>query len=108
MTIFYLVTIFVVLLTSAEETDKATTSAWHQPDQGVATSREGWLAGQRSGGLGHDVQVVDIRGVQSHLSAKPIEPTEQAIGAPLWGGQSHPQDPEAGTILFLSFHMFLY
>jgi hypothetical protein len=41
MTIFYLVTIFVVLLTSAEETDKATTGAWHQPDQGVATSREG-------------------------------------------------------------------
>jgi hypothetical protein len=61
------------------------------------------LAGQRSGGLGRDVQVVDVRGVQNHLIAESTEPTEQNIGAPLWDGWSRPQDPEAGTIHFFLF-----
>jgi hypothetical protein len=38
---FYLVTTFVVLLTGAEATDKATSGAGHLPDQGAATSRDG-------------------------------------------------------------------
>jgi hypothetical protein len=42
--------------------------------------------------------VVDARGVQSHLRAESAEPTKQAVGVPLWGGQSHLQDPEAGMI----------
>jgi hypothetical protein len=41
MTIFYLVTIFVVLLTGVEAADKAISGAHHLPDQGVAASREG-------------------------------------------------------------------
>jgi hypothetical protein len=41
MTNFYLVTIFVVLLTGAEAIDKATSGARHLPDQGAAASREG-------------------------------------------------------------------
>jgi hypothetical protein len=41
MTIFYLVTIFVVLLTGAEAADKAILDARHLPDQGAAASREG-------------------------------------------------------------------
>jgi hypothetical protein len=104
--IFYLVTAFVVLLTGAEAADKTISGARHLPDQGAVASRKGWLAGQRSEGLGRDVWVVDIQGVQSHLSAEQAEPIEQVIGAPLRGGQSRPQDPEAGTILFLSFHKF--
>jgi hypothetical protein len=56
------------------------------------------LAGQRSGGLGHDVRVVDVRGVQSHLIAEPTEPIEQVIGALLWDRQSHLEDLEVGTI----------
>jgi hypothetical protein len=56
------------------------------------------LAHQRSGGLGHDVRVVGVCGVQNHLKAEPAQPTEQGVGAPLRGGQSHPQKPEAGTI----------
>jgi hypothetical protein len=107
VTIFYLVTTFVVLLASAEAADKATSGTRYLPDQGAATSREGWLASQWSGGLGRDVRVVDVRGVQSHLSAEPVEPTEQVISAPLRGGRSRPQDLEAGMIhsfsLFVSF-----
>jgi hypothetical protein len=38
---FYLVTIFVVLLTGAEAADKAISGARHLPDQEAATSREG-------------------------------------------------------------------
>jgi hypothetical protein len=90
MIIFYLITTFVVLLASAEAADKAISGAWHLPDQGAIASREGWLGGQRSRGLGRDVRVVDVQGVQSHLIAEPVEPTEQAVGAPLRGGWSCP------------------
>jgi hypothetical protein len=38
---FYLITIFVVLLTGAEAVDKATLDTRHLPDQGAAASREG-------------------------------------------------------------------
>jgi hypothetical protein len=41
MIIFYLITIFVVLLTGAEATKKATSDARHLPSQGVAAPREG-------------------------------------------------------------------
>jgi hypothetical protein len=41
MTIFYLVTIFVVLLAGAEAADKVISDAQHLPNQGAATSREG-------------------------------------------------------------------
>jgi hypothetical protein len=58
------------------------------------------------------VRVVDIHGVQSHLRVEPTEPTQQAVGAPLWGGRSHPQDPEACTIhsfsLSVSFRINLF
>jgi hypothetical protein len=57
------------------------------------------------------VLVVDVRGVQSHLSAELTEPTEQAAGAPLWGGRSCPQDPETGMVysfsLSVSFSYYL-
>jgi hypothetical protein len=89
MTIFYIVTTFVVLHEGAEVADK-----------GAVASREGWLAIQRSVGLGHDVRVVDVRGVQSHLSAELLEPIEPAVGAPLRGGRSRLQDPEAGMTCF--------
>jgi hypothetical protein len=40
---------------------------------------------------------------------EPAESTDQAIGAPLRGGRSHPQDPKAGMIhsfsLFVRFHI---
>jgi hypothetical protein len=52
-----------------------------------------------------DWLVVDVQGVQSHLNMEPAELTKQAIGAPLQGGQSRPQDPEAGTIY--SFSLFV-
>jgi hypothetical protein len=83
MTIFYLITIFVVLLASAEAANKAISGTQYLPDQGGPDSRGGWLAGQRFGGLGRDVWVVDVRGVQGHLIVEPIEPIEQAISAPL-------------------------
>jgi hypothetical protein len=60
MTIFYLITAFIVLLAGAEVVDKAISGARYLPDQGAAASRKGWLAGQRSGGLGRDVRVVDV------------------------------------------------
>jgi hypothetical protein len=82
MTIFYLVTTFVVLLAGAKVADKAISGAQHLPDQGVASSREGWLAGQRSRGLGCDVRVVDVWEVQSHLIAKPTKLIEQGFSAP--------------------------
>jgi hypothetical protein len=41
MTIFYLVTIFIVLLIDVEAVDKAISGARHLLDQGAATSREG-------------------------------------------------------------------
>jgi hypothetical protein len=63
---------------------------------------EGLLDSQRFKGLGCNVQVVDVHGVQSHLKAEPAEPIEQAIGAPLRGGRSHPQDQEMGTIQYFS------
>jgi hypothetical protein len=81
----YLLTTIVVLLAGDEAADKATLHARHLPDQGVAPLREGCLAGQRSGGLGRDVQVVVIPKDQSHLRAKPVEPTKQEFGAPLRG-----------------------
>jgi hypothetical protein len=37
---FYLITSFVVLLASAEATDKATSGTQHLPDQGASISRE--------------------------------------------------------------------
>jgi hypothetical protein len=75
-------------------------------DQGAAASKEGWLACQRSGGLGHNVLVVGIRGVQSHLRAEPVQPTEQGVDAPLRGRQSRLQDPEAGMIHSFSLSVF--
>jgi hypothetical protein len=70
------------------------------------------LASQRSGSLERDVRVVGVQGVQGHLSAKLAELTEQAIGAPLRGGRSRPQDPEAGMIqsfsLTVSFRTNLF
>jgi hypothetical protein len=41
MTIFYLVTIFIVLLAGAEAANKAISGTHHLLDQGAATSREG-------------------------------------------------------------------
>jgi hypothetical protein len=98
MSNYYLITTFIVLLADAEAADKAQSNAWRLPDQGAATSRVDWLVGQRSGGLGRNMRVVDVRGVQSHLRVEPAEPTKQVIGAPLQGERSRPQDPEAGTI----------
>jgi hypothetical protein len=109
MNIFYLLTTIVVLLVGDEAVDKAKLDITHLPDQGAAPSREGCLAGQRSRGLGRDVRVVVIPGVKSHLRIELAEPTEKAVGAPLWGGRSHPQDPEAGTIQsFCLLVSFLY
>jgi hypothetical protein len=55
------------------------------------------------------VQLVDVRGVQSHLRAELAELMEQAVGAPLRGGRSCSQDPEAGTIQSFSLLVsFLY
>jgi hypothetical protein len=68
---FYLVSYFVVLLAGAEAADKVQSGAWHLSDQGATILREGQLARQRFGGLGRDVRVVGIHGVQSHLRAKP-------------------------------------
>jgi hypothetical protein len=84
MTTYYLTTPFIVLLAGAEVADKAQSGAQHLPDQGVVASSEGWLADQRSRGLGRDVQVVDVCVVQSHLKAELAEPTEQVVDAPLW------------------------
>jgi hypothetical protein len=98
MIIFYLITTFIVLLTSDEAVDKATSGTKHLPNQGAAASREGWLGSERSEGLGRDVWVVDVRGVQSHLRAEPDESIEQVIGPPLQGRWSCPQDPEADMI----------
>jgi hypothetical protein len=67
MNIVYLLTTIVVLLKGDEAFDKAKSDAPHLPDQGAAPSREGCLAGQKSRGLGRDVRVVVIPGVQSHL-----------------------------------------
>jgi hypothetical protein len=98
MNIFYLLTTIVVLLTGDEVADKAKSDTTHLPDQGAAPSREGCLAGQRSGGLGRNVRVVVVSGVQSHLRTKPTELTEKVVGTPLRGGRSRSQDPEVGTI----------
>jgi hypothetical protein len=59
----YLLIIIVVLFIGDEAADKAKSDAKHLPDQGAAPSREGCLAGQRSGGLGCGVRVVVIPGV---------------------------------------------
>jgi hypothetical protein len=83
---FYLVTTIVVLLAGAKAADKATSGTRHLPDQGAAASRDDCLASRRSRGLGCDVRVVDVPGIQSHLRAELAEPTEQAVGAPLQGG----------------------
>jgi hypothetical protein len=96
MTNYYL--IITNLLAGVEAADKAQSDAQHLHDQRVAPLREGRLAHQRSGGLGCDVQVVGVHGVQSYLKVKLTEPTEQGVCAPLQGGRSHPQDLEAGTI----------
>jgi hypothetical protein len=98
MNIFYLQTTIVVLLAGDEAVDKAKSDATHLPDQGAASSREDCLVGQRFGDLGHDVRVVVVPRVQSHLRTEPTEPTEKAVGAPLRGGRPRPQDPEAGTV----------
>jgi hypothetical protein len=106
---YYLITIFVVLLAGAEAVDKAQPGAGHLPDQGAATLREGQLTRQRSGVLGRDVRVVGIHRVQSPLRVESAQPTEQGISAPLWGGWSRPQDPEAGMIHSFSLSVsFLY
>jgi pectate lyase len=55
MTNYYLITTFVVLLLGAEAANKAQSSTQDLLDQGVAASRKGRLAHQRSGGLGRDV-----------------------------------------------------
>jgi hypothetical protein len=105
----YLLTTIVVLLAGDEAADKATSDARHLPNQGAAPSWEGCLAGQTFGGLGCDVQVVVVPGVQSHRRAEPTELTKQEVDAPLWGGWSRLQDPEVGTIQ--SFYLlvsFLY
>jgi hypothetical protein len=81
MNIFYLLTTIVVLLAGDEA------AATHLPNQGAAPSRECCLASQRSGGLGHDVRVVVVPGVQSHLKTEPAEPAKKG-GAPLRGGWS--------------------
>jgi hypothetical protein len=99
---YYLITIFVVLLVGAEEVNKAESGAQHLLDEGTAPSKEGRLAHQRSGGLGRDVRVVGIHGVQSHLRAEPAQLSKQGVGAPLRGGRSCPQDPEAGMIHYFS------
>jgi hypothetical protein len=39
---------------------------------------------------------------------EPAELIEEAVGAALRGGRSHPQDLEAGTILSLFPQVFLY
>jgi hypothetical protein len=52
MNFFYLLTTIVVLLVGDEAVNKATSDVGHLPDQGATPSREGCLAGQRSGGLG--------------------------------------------------------
>jgi hypothetical protein len=107
MTNYYLITTFVVLLTGAKAANKAQLGTRHLPDQGEATSTKGRLAHQRFGGLGRDVRVVDVRGVQSHLREELKESIEQGVGAPLQGGKSCLQDPKVGTIhsfsLFISF-----
>jgi hypothetical protein len=90
MNIFYLLTTIVVLLAGDDVADKAKLDTTHLPDQGAAPSREGCLAGQRSRGLGCDVRVVVIPGVQSHLRTELAEPIEKAVGAPLRGGRSCP------------------
>jgi hypothetical protein len=41
MIIFYLITIFVVLLTGDEAADKATSGTKHLPNQGAVASRVG-------------------------------------------------------------------
>jgi hypothetical protein len=106
---FYLMTTFVILLTGDEAAHKATWVTKYLPDQGATTSREGRLDSQRSRGLGHDVRVVDIREVQSHHIVEPATSTEQVVGAPLRGGWSRLQDPEAGTIQSFSLLIsFLY
>jgi hypothetical protein len=78
----------LVLLTCAEGANKAQPGVGHLPHQAAVASRDGQLACQRSRGLGHDVRVVGICGVQSPLRAEPTQPTEQGIGAPLRGGWS--------------------
>jgi hypothetical protein len=107
MNIFYLLTTVVVLLTGDEAANKAKSDATHLPDQGAASSREGCLTGQRFEGLGCDVRVVVVPGVQSRLRIELAEPIEKAIDATLHSRQSHPQDPDAGTIqsfcLLISF-----
>jgi hypothetical protein len=86
MNIFYLLTTIVVLLVGDEAVDKAKLDATHLPDQGAAPSREGCLAGQRSGGLGRDMRVVVVPKVQSHFRIELTEQTEKDVGAPLRGG----------------------
>jgi hypothetical protein len=93
MNIFYLLTTFVVLLIGDEVAGKAKSDATHLPNQGAAPSRKGCLAGQRTRGLGRDMWVVVVPGVQSHLRTELAKLTENGIGAPLRGGQSRQQDP---------------
>jgi hypothetical protein len=106
MTNYYLITTFVVLLVGAEAADKAQSHVQHLPNQGVVASREGRLAHQRSGGLGRDMRVVGIHGVQCHLRVDPAQLMKQGIGKPLRGGRSRPQDLEASTIHSLSLLKF--
>jgi hypothetical protein len=87
--------------------DKPQPSARHLPDQVAASSRECLLAHQRSGGLGRDVRVVGIYGVQSQIRAEPAQLIEQGGGSPLQSEWSHPEDPEASIIHpFSIFHKF--
>jgi hypothetical protein len=100
---YYHITTFVVLLTAVKVADKAQSGARHLPDQGAAASREGRLARQRSRGLRRDVRLrPSQRGVQSHLRAELTQLTEEGVIAPLWGGRSRPQDPEAAMIHYFS------
>jgi hypothetical protein len=98
MTNFYLITKFVALLVGGDVANNATSGTKHLPDQGAIGSSEVSLDSRRSRGLGHDVRVVDVHRVQSHLRVELARPTKQVAGAPLWGRRSRLQDPEVGTI----------
>jgi hypothetical protein len=80
----------LLLLIGAKAIDKVKPDSRHLPHQRVATSHKGQLAHQGSGGLGRDVRVVGVYGVQSPLGVEPAQPTEQGISAPLQRRWSRP------------------
>jgi hypothetical protein len=76
MTNYYLITIFIVLLTGVKAANKAQPGTRHLLDQGATALREGQLTHQRSGGLGCDVRAMGIHGFQSHLRVEPAQLTK--------------------------------